>query len=351
MVVVNNPGSWDHVYPPLRHAAWNGCTPTDLVFPFFLAIAGAAGSIALRPAIDARERGEPLPAGVLARCARRAGLLVLLGLLLNGFPAYDLAHLRIPGVLQRIGVAWFAAALVALHAPRRAWVPVALGVAALWGAILLLAPAAVGGVRGLDPDHNVARWLDRAVIGVAHLWRGGPTDPEGILSTLGAVASVLLGFALGEELQRMPRSAQAAGKLALSGALWCAVGALAGVVVPINKTLWTPSYVAWTHGAVLIAAAAAWIVFEVQGARRLAYVLDVFGRNAILLFVGSGAVARILGWIHVAEGASLQAWLHAHLLESWLPPRPASLAWALVSLDAWWLALRPLHQRKIFLRV
>src|SRR5262245_19711357 len=198
MIIVNSPGDFSHTYPPLRHATWDGITPTDLVFPFFLFIVGVALAAALRPYwADAPDGGRLPDRALYIRLARRTALLILLGLLVNGFPTFDIATWRIPGVLQRIATCFVLAALIVLHVPRRwQW---GIGAAILGGyAAVLRFVGAPGVVPGqLEPTANLARWVDLAVFPPEHLFVFEPTEPEGLLSTPGSVVCVLFGWRVG----------------------------------------------------------------------------------------------------------------------------------------------------------
>lgn len=347
MVIVNNPGSWAHVYPPLRHAAWHGCTPTDLIFPFFLFIVGASMAFSMPRAVARLGRR-----GAWLRIMKRAALLVLIGLLLNGFPFFDLATLRVPGVLQRIGLCFaLAGTLVLLTGVRT---QVVLAAAMLLG--VTAAMRVVPGGAGLTEGDNLARDIDLAVIGPAHLWRGSPTDPEGVLSTLPAAVTTLLGYWAGLWIAGAGRGAPrprvgtmlaglAAGGAALAAAgwLWSRGPGVAGV--PLNKPLWTGSYVLFTAGLAALALAGLYALVEVARYRRLGVALQMCGVNALLLFVGSGVIARLLGVIKI-DGAPLKTRIYESLAAA-LPgdDRLASLAFALINVGVWWLLLWWLWRR------
>jgi predicted acyltransferase len=331
MVLVNNPGDWSTVYPPLLHAEWHGWTPTDLVFPFFLVIVGVAMTFSKRTSV--------------MEAARRALILIGLGLFLAAFPHFELATLRWPGVLQRIGVVFFLAFLVRRYLGRRAQVALAVGILVGYGLLLTRVPIPDGTAPNLEPGTNLAAWVDRAAMG-GHLWKSTRTwDPEGLLSTLPALVSVLLGAFAGDLLRApLPARFKTGGFLA-GGAALAALGHLWGLVLPINKALWTSSYVLFSGGWALVVFGLLHFVVDVRGHRTWARPLVVFGRNAILLFVGSGLLARILyvlEWKRPVYDAAFR---------SWLPPYPASLAFALANLALWYGILFVLDRRRIYLKV
>ncbi len=357
MILVNNPGSWSDVFAPLRHAEWHGWTFTDLVFPFFLFVVGVAIPLALGAK---RERG--VPRGVLARRAlRRALVLFALGLLLSGFPAFDLATLRIPGVLQRIAVTYLAGSLLFLCAPRRAlpWVCAALLVG--YWALMTFVPVPGFGAGQLDSkDGNLAAYVDRLLL-EGHLWRSSRTwDPEGVLSTLPALATVLFGVLAGEGLRRAEPGDARTLRLLLFGALWALLGWVAAWGFPINKPLWTSSYALLMAGFASTALGLCHHAFD-RGQRpgpvtaRVGEALAVFGVNAILVFVGSGLLARTLTLVSwdAADGTSwtLKGFLYQHSFAPLLPPQLASLAWGLAWVAGWFLVLRLLWARGIVLKV
>jgi predicted acyltransferase len=326
MVLVNNPGTWSAVYPPLRHAAWHGLTPADVVFPFFLFIVGVA--IPLAP---------PTP----GRMLRRAAIIFALGLVLNAAFDADWATLRIPGVLQRIAVCYLvAAALFRATAPRTQAIVTAALLLAYWAAMTLVPVPGFG--RGeLGPEASLAAWVDRAVLG-PHLWKAARVyDPEGLLSTLPAIATTLAGVLAGQWV----RSARApAGVLALAGALAVAVGAAWGLVFPLNKALWTSSYAVLTAGLALLGFAACYEAVEVRGWRRWAAPFVVLGVNALALFFLSTLVAALL----IRTGA--QRLIFAYAFAPWAAARDTSLAYALAYLLAWWGVMWLLYRAGVRLR-
>ena len=353
MILVNNPGSWAHVYPPLRHAAWHGATPTDLVFPFFLFAVGAAMSFSFA-ARAARGDGR----GRLWRhVALRAAILYGIGFLMTLVPRFDFATVRLVGVLPRIGMVCLAAGTMVLFLSRRA-VAVAAAVLLLgYWALMAWAPVPGFGAGDLSPEGNLAAYLDRIVLG-PHMWSGGGGvyDPEGLLSTLPAVASTLAGLFAGDYL----RSGRSAGGAATVRLLGCgAVLVLAGHVwdlaFPVNKPIWTSSYVVYTTGWALATLAVLHELIDVRGWRTWARPLVVCGMNAIAVFVGSGMLAKTLVlWRIPAEGGgttSAYAFAYDAFFASWAGPLNGSLAFAVATVLLWLGVAWALHARRIFIKV
>ncbi|MFN8176332.1 MAG: heparan-alpha-glucosaminide N-acetyltransferase domain-containing protein [bacterium] len=329
MVIVNNPGSWVHVFGPLSHAPWHGCTPTDLIFPFFLFVAGVSAGIALPGA------AHPAP-----RILRRVAILFALGLLLNGFPGYHLATLRVMGVLQRIAVCYGLASIAVLTLPRVGQAALAAVLLLAYWAMLAAVPAPGHPPFDLTRDGCLPGFVDRAVLGRNHLWEQGPIDPEGILSTISALGTTLCGCVAGA-LLREGATASRAIAFSLAGAGATAAGWVWSRILPLNKSLWTSSYALFTAGIALLALAVAILLFDLGASRRLAMPFEVFGRNAILLFVGSGVLARLIG--------RPRAFVFKHALAPLLGPLAGSLAWAILLLLLYWLLLLPLYRRRGFL--
>ena len=351
MVLVNNPGTWSAVYAPLRHAAWHGWTPTDMVFPFFLFVVGVSIPLALGPALERGATGLP------ARVVRRAAVIFGLGLLLHALPFFPLADLRIPGVLQRIAVCYLLAALLVLATGgARGWrAQGAVAGALLVGYWLLMTRvAAPGHVAGdLSPEGNLAGYVDRLVLGTRHIWRASRFyDPEGILSTLPATATTLLGVLAGHWLRAGRSGARIVGGLAAAGLAATALGWLWGLSFPVNKSLWTSSYALLMAGLAALALAACYWIIETRGRRGWAAPFAVLGVHALTLFFLSSLMAKLLLIVRVGPGGPrLHAWLFEHAFAPWAAPVNASLAYALVYVLLWWGLMWALDRSGLRLRV
>ena len=350
MVVVNNPGTWRAVYPPLRHAEWHGWTPTDLIFPFFLFIVGVAIPLALGRRVGGGERR----ATVVTKILRRSVVIFALGLLLHAIPDFDFANLRILGVLQRIAVCYLVAALVFLLTSWRAQAGLVAALLVSYWAALTLVPVPGFGTGNLSPEGSLAAYLDRAVLG-PHIWRAARVyDPEGLLSTVPAIATTLIGVLAGHWLRAgRTREATVLGFL-LAGAAGVGLGELWGLWFPINKPLWTSSYALLTAGAALLVLGACYWVVEALNWRSWTRPFVALGVNALALFFLSSLVARLLLVIKV-DGASrrvpLHAWLFDHLFAPWATPINASLAYALAYLLLWLSLMWLLDRHRIRLTV
>lgn len=386
MILVNNPGTWKHLYPPLAHADWHGLTPTDLVFPFFLFAVGNALAITL-PAL--LQQGA---AQVAAKVARRTALIFLIGLLLNWSPfvRWDAAGelvprswetLRIMGVLQRIALAWGAAALLlwAAHAIGQrlrggaarpdADVRVAVGASTVlllgyWAACVALA-------HGSDPyslEGFFGTHLDRAVLGRAHLYRGEgvPFDPEGLGSTLPAVAQVLLGYAVGRLVvsQRAPDDALLV-RLFVAASALVALAWLWHFAMPVNKKIWTSSYVLATTGAATAVLALALRSIEMRGAQA-AWIgwMEAHGRNALFIFVLSGFLPRVLALFRWGDGVDGEGrprwltplpWVYRTVFEPLGAlagdPRLGSLGFALANVALYTALAVAMDRRRLYVKV
>jgi predicted acyltransferase len=355
MILVNNPGSWGAVYAPLRHAPWHGWTPTDLVFPFFLFIVGITTSLSL----DARRARGATDGQLATQVLRRGLIIVALGLLVSAFPffpAEHLARIRIPGVLQRIGIAYIAAGLIVLHGSWRAQAVAAAALLLGYWALLALVPVPGTWHPVLEPaEATLPAWFDRLLFD-GHLWAATTSwDPEGALSTVPAIASVLLG-ALAALLLREDRPLPSrVGRLAAVGAIAGSAGLLWGLVFPINKNLWTSSYALFTAGAAGLGLALCLWLIEVRSWRAWSQPFVAFGVNPMVAFVGSAMLSRLLYTTLLVpyDGATvpLQQAIHRSLFAWWLPPKPASLAFALAMVALWWGILALLDRRGVRFKV
>ena len=330
MMVVNNPGDWGHLHAPLEHAKWDGWTFTDLVFPFFLFAAGMSMAIS----VDRRMRAGARPRAIAGDLARRAAVIFAVGLALNLFPAFDFSSVRIPGVLQRIALCVLAAAPFAVGATSRAVVLAIAALLAVYSVAMLLVP--VPGPDGivaagvLEPGRDFGAWVDREVFGV-HLWSQSRTwDPEGLWSTLPAIGSVLLGVLTGRWLLGVTATPRTSAILLGIGVAALAAGvSLDRVVMPINKSLWTPAYCVFMTGWSLVAFAFFHATMDSSApafranARRFFLPLTIFGMNALFLFALSGFIGRLLATTHAKAG------LYAPLKALPVAPENASLIFAI----------------------
>ena len=350
MILVNNPGSWSHIYPPLGHAEWHGWTPTDLVFPFFLFIVGTAICSAIGRRLDA----GTARASILLRALRRSAILFGLGLVLSGFPDYELATMRIPGVLQRIAVCYLLATILFLWTRPRQQVWIAAGCLLLYWPLMTLVPVPGQEAPSIDQQGaSLAAYVDRWLMGV-HLWKAD-YDPEGVLSTIPALVTVLLGIAAGQVLCSS-RTAQAkTRRLLIWGCPLIVTGYVWDWYFPINKALWTSSFVVFTGGLAFCGLALCHWLFDVQNRERLAHPLVVYGRNAITVFVLSGLLARLLGGVvevqTEAGPVALKIWIYENLLATWLSPINASLAYAISWVLGWYVVLALMYRRGIVIKI
>lgn len=367
MILVNNPGSWSHLYSPLAHAAWHGWTLTDLVFPFFLVAVGNA--LALTQGRDTSS------ADFWAKWARRTLLIFGIGLLLNASPfvkwgaddalqAKDFDTLRVMGVLQRIAICWaFAALIVRAGGVRAAWICSAGLLAGYWWACVSFA-------NGPDPysiDGFFGTALDRALLGESHLYHGEgvPFDPEGLASTVPAIAQVLLGYAIGSFLLQRRTSANLVRDLLFMAIVTTAAGSLAHELMPINKKIWTSSYVLLTTGLATLVIA---VLLQCLDRWRWQHALtepllrgcEAFGRNALLIFALSGLVPRILALIRFEDGVdstgelsyiALLPWVYREFFVSLAADqRLGSFFFAVATLLAYWLVAEWLHRRRWYFK-
>jgi predicted acyltransferase len=341
MILVNSPGG-SVTYWPLQHAQWNGWTPTDLVFPFFLFIVGVAMVFSFAARLG---RGNSRGSLVL-HTFRRSLIIFLIGLLLNALFNPHLATLRIPGVLQRIAVAYFAAALILLYSHTRAQVLWTAGLLIGYWLLMRFFPVPGYGVPGQDipllhPDANLTAYLDRALM-AGHLYEG-TRDPEGVLSTLPAIATVLCGVLTGGWLRSNRTQEQKAIGMLLLGIAGLVAGKLWGLWFPINKKLWTSSYVLFSAGFALVCLAACYWAIDIKLHRGWwSKPFTIFGTNAIAAYIISEFLAGFFGWKEI---------VFQHTFAYMTSPRLSSLLYslaivALCFLPVWWM-----YRKRIFLKV
>lgn len=378
MLLVNNPGSWSAVYPPLLHAEWHGWTFTDTVFPFFLWIVGVAVPLSTSRRLEA---GQSRPE-LFLHALRRAVIIFGLGLLLNSFGYFIdgslprlgfgewlhqyATNVRIPGVLQRIAICYLIATAIFLRTSIRGQ--------AIWTALFLIGywllmafapfPVRVHGetrwISGiLEKGDNFAAYIDNLVLNGpvvgTHVWKVARTwDPEGIVSTLPAIATCLFGILTGHLLRLKRSDAEKTARLMVGGAVLLWLGSLMDLALPINKSLWTSSYAVFMAGLAMICFGVYYWLIDVQGWRIWARPFAIYGMNAITVFVLAGVIGRILLTIKVSTGPetslSLQGWLFQKVFAPLAGPSNASLLWALAFVLLLYLVAWAMYRKKWFVK-
>jgi predicted acyltransferase len=438
MVLVNNPGTWSAIYGPLKHAEWDGITPTDYIFPFFLFIVGVAIPIAFAKRIAAGVTRD-----TYFKIFTRSATIFAVGLLISAIPFFNFAEttipyalkilivlgyaaalffylwdkakialivaavtagvvtvfwlagstvvpynvgtMRIPGVLQRIAVCYLLVALIYLHTNWKQQAIISAALLLIYWLLMTLVPVPGCEVWTIDDKAcNLAAWLDRTILTEAHIWRSAKVfDPEGILSTIPAIVTTLSGVLAGTWLRAEPPalaggktltsghadadsetrppthaggSAATAAGLFFAGTVCLAVGWSWSLVFPLNKSLWTSSYVVYTSGLALLTLGACYWLIDVKGNRRWAKPFVIFGVNALALFAFSGVMARLLGMIRVAgpeagKDITLQQWIFGNLFLSWASPVNASLAYAICFIMFWLFLMWLLYRKRIYIKV
>jgi predicted acyltransferase len=363
MILVNNPGPSGKVYWPLEHAAWHGWTPTDLIFPFFLFIVGVSITLAFARRVEPEESA---PRGLYWKVLRRTVLIYACGFLLAGFPYFNLSTIRLSGVLQRIAVCYFVAAVIFLNTKWRAQLGIAAGLLIAYWAMMKLVPVPThqigdlvkfGPLYGdLSVESNLAAIVDRAALG-NHIWKGGGRiyDPEGILSTIPAIATTLTGVLAGHWLRERRDGYEKVAGLFVAGVACVVVGWMWNAWFPINKALWTSSYVVFTTGMALQLLAFCYWLVDLKRYKRWALPFVIFGTNALAVFVLSGLAARLMNlWKTTrvdGRAGNLQTYIYEHLFASWLAPANGSLLYALLYVLIWLGLMAVLYQRRIFIKV
>lgn len=376
MLLVNNPGSWASIYEPLEHAPWFGWTPTDLIFPFFLLIVGVTTHLSREAR---RARGES-DAAIMRQTARRALTIIGLGLLMTGFPYHqffvhlpggavfdstttplDLSHWRFTGVLQRIGICYLIAALLTMRTSVRQQIGIVVALLVGYWLALTLIPVPGHGMGALllsDPGASLAAYVDRAIIGPHHMWIGGGGiwDPEGILSSIPAAATAILGVIAGRWIAEPRPLAERLNGLFAVGALGMMAGLVWAWSFPIGKNLWTSSYVVFTAGMACVAiATCAWLI-DVRGWRAWTRPFIPFGINPIVAFAASGFLSRfIYTLVKVSRNGALvsvqSAMYDSVLAPHFADPRDASLLFAVIYVAIFYAVLHSMHRRGIIVKI
>lgn len=362
MILVNNPGSWSHIYAPLEHAPWHGLTPTDLVFPFFLFAVGNALSFVM-PRLEAG--GDSL---FWKKVLKRTALIFLIGLFLNWWPfvrwqdgTLSFIHwvntanpekgVRIFGVLQRIAVCYFFASVIIYYLKLRKAFYVGLVLLLLYWLLCYAGNPA-------DP-YSLEGWfgtgIDKDVLHVPHLYKGEgvPFDPEGLMSTIPAIVQVIFGYLVGDYIQKKGKNFEMLTGLFVAGVAMLITGFCWDMVFPINKKIWTSSYTIYTSGLATLTIATMIYLIEFRNVRgALTKFFDVFGKNALFVFALSAFLPKGLGLIRLGDGANPWNFLYTRGF-SRLPgdPRLASLLYALCVILFMWAICYWMDKKKIYIRV
>jgi predicted acyltransferase len=351
MILVNNPGDWNAVFPQLQHAEWNGCTLADLVFPWFIFIMGTAMPFAFAR----RRQAESSASGLYARVARRTVLLIALGIALNAIGAFPhLSEIRVPGVLQRIAVVYAVAAPIVLRCGGRAratWA--AILIVAEW-LLLTLAPFGGDAAGAMRPGANLAAYLDQLIFGRHMLTAAG--DPEGLLSTLPAIATALLGSLVGDRLRARETVVRHAAILLCSGVALTAAGAAWSSVLPINKSLWTGSYTLFTAGLATVFLVSLYITIDVWRLTAWTIPFVWMGANPLAIYFLSELAGHLLDRairVH-GEYTTTRAWIFWTVLMprfGGFSPTAVSFAVACATVAIWIALAGALYARNIRLQV
>lgn len=361
MIIVNNPGSWQHIYPALKHSEWNGCTPADMVFPFFLFIVGASMSFSF-----ARyTANETYPdRNTYIKIIRRTLILFSLGLFINfsevlfrSFSAnhlFSLEGIRIMGVLQRISLVYLSAALTIIHLkPRKQWSIFFLILFGYW-LILYFLPLPGHTPGNLSQGQSLVSYLDRLILTTPHMLNQGTFEPEGLLSTLPAYTSVLAGYFAGVWLKQKPAKTGTSLILLTSGLMITGTGILLGNIFPVNKTLWTSSFVVLTSGYAMILFAICYESVEVRKYQKYTVFFRLLGQNSILVYLAAAMITRILLNTTIEYNdkiVSVYSWIYKYIFLSFSNQTNASLFFSITYLILIWLVVYTMNRKQLFIKV
>ena len=349
MIVVNNPGTWGAVYPPLKHAEWHGWTPTDLIFPFFLFIVGVSIVFSFSKRLSG---GATIPE-LFRHVAMRSVLLFALGMLLTGLPDFNYDNKLILDVLQRIAVVYLVSAGIILVSTRAMQATMAAAFLAVYWLVMFVVPVPGHGAGVLEWQGSVWDYADRLVLDGWH------SHAEGILSLIPSFSTVLLGSLTGEWLRTDRAPLEKLAMLFVAGNVGMVAGLIMDVWFPINKLLWSPSYVVFTAGFALNVLGMCFWLIDIKAWKRWSTPFLVFGMNPLATFFLASLVGRIMGLLTIrAEGADgvltpipLKTVLFNGLFASWLSDIDASLVFAVAYTAAWWGIMTFFYRKKIFLKL
>ena len=347
MVLVNDPGDGRHVYGPLNHAEWNGWTITDVVFPSFLWILGVAMTFSMAKRLAAGNSR----ARIFTQALRRAAILFALGLFLYALPRFDLSTLRVLGVLQRIAICYAIAAAIYLTTGVRGQILWIVSLLTAYWLIMKLAPVPEYGAGYLDVDRNFAHYVDRLILGRHNYAHTRTWDPEGLVSTLPAIATTLFGILAGSLLRARRALAERTTWMFLAGNLLIAAGLICDIWLPINKKIWTSSFALFMAGLdfVMLAIVAWWV--DGLGHRKAVKPLVILGMNAIAVYMASEILDGMLHTIHFSSGVSAHVWIYDRVFAPLASPMNASVLYAIAYTLLMYLIAYGMYRRNWFWRV
>jgi predicted acyltransferase len=344
MILVNNPGSWGHVYSPLLHADWNGLTPTDLIFPFFLFVVGVSITLAYKKHVDAGSIKSNLYRKIIFRSAK----IFLVGLILNYIGNFDLAELRIAGVLQRIAIVFLVCSVLFLNTRWKTQVYIALGLLVFYWIMMTIVPTPGYEKAMLEPGVNFAAWIDSYLL-PGKMWQG-TWDPEGIFSTLPAITTGISGMLAGRIIVSNLNQDKKIIWLFTAGFIASVAGYLWSLNFPVNKNLWTSSYVMVTSGFAAIALAASIFVVDVLERKNIARVGIIFGANAITIYVLSNVLAILFYGTSISGNTLNQHFLNLFTNAGW-SLKLGSFLYALFYIIINFIPALILYRRKIYIKL
>jgi len=347
MIMVNTPGSWSYVYPPLLHSKWNGCTPTDLVFPFFLFIVGVSMWFSFK------KFDQGITKKSLYKVFKRFSIMFLLGVFLNAFPKFDFENLRYLGVLQRIAIAYLFGALLCMQFNYKQLLFIFGGILiGYWGLLFF------GSTEGpYELSSNLVLKVDVLLFGENHLYNGFgiPFDPEGLLSSIPSIATLLLGYFSGRLIELSGNTMLAIKKLVQFGAITVFTGYMWGFLFPINKALWTSTYVLYTGGLAMVFLGFLLWIIDVKGFKKWAKPFIHFGTNPLAIYMFSGIYVSLILLINIknSEGVLVSGYdyLYADVFVPIAGNMNGSLLFAVAHIVFFWLITYVLYKKKIFIKI
>ena len=344
MILVNYPGTWDQVYPPLLHASWNGLTMTDFIYPFFLFIVGVSIAFAYSKRLQA---GLP-KAEMYKKILTRSLKIFLVGIFLNLIPAFDFSDMRIAGVLQRIAIVFLVCAFIFLNSGWKKQAYLAGSILVGYWLAMTLIPTPDEGVVMLEPGRNLAAWIDRILL-PGKMWEGS-WDPEGLFSTFPAIVTGILGMLAGHILLSDKNQHLKANYLMALGLPLVLLGLLWAQVFPINKHLWTSSFTLVTGGAAFLALGACYFLVDILGKQKGTRIGIIFGANAITVYVLADVLSLVFYGLEIG-GQSLNTHFLAAFSSIGLPLKFSSMVYALLFVGINFIPAYLLYQRKIFIKL